>query len=285
MSDYLSTLAARSLSLVPVATPRLTSWFEPASPAGGTMALPTAPDMVPPPHQPPRVTAMPIAGDVPRRRETSPPATTMHAASHAHASRAGDEAVDGSRAHGIRVTADRAAQVLPGTDAAAPAHAAQPPGIVPAAKAPRSDSALVPSTAPEPKGESDARIGPRAPQTPRLSDIVRRATEDRLTALERSRAREVVRAQPAADPREPTSPAVRPPAGREPSAVKPAVRVASDTLDSDTQAPAVRITIGRIEVRAVMPQPPAPLPKPVPPSSSSAISLDEYLKQRSGAGR
>jgi hypothetical protein len=106
-----------------------------------------------------------------------------------------------------------------------------------------------------------------------------------LTALERSRDADVVRAQPAVDPREPATPAVRPPAALEPRPVRPAVRAASDTPVGDAQLPAVRITIGRIEVRAVMPQPPAPAAKPVSPSIPGATSLDEYLKQRSGAGR
>jgi hypothetical protein len=43
--------------------------------------------------------------------------------------------------------------------------------------------------------------------------------------------------------------------------------------------PTIRVTIGRVEVRAVMP--PAPEPAP-PPRHAPRLSLDDYLKQRSG---
>jgi hypothetical protein len=50
-------------------------------------------------------------------------------------------------------------------------------------------------------------------------------------------------------------------------------------------APVVRVTIGRIDVRAVLQQPPvqpaAAVPEPVKPS----LSLDEYLRQRDGGKR
>lgn len=46
------------------------------------------------------------------------------------------------------------------------------------------------------------------------------------------------------------------------------------------QAPAIRITIGRVDVRAVMPDRPAT--RPAPERRSPALSLEEYLKQRSG---
>ncbi len=247
--------------------------------------LPPSPAVESAPDMSLRVTATPVEGDVPRTRVTPPAATPAGAVLPVQASRVGDNAVGQPRAHGIRVTADRAAHALPITDPAMPAHAAQPPAIVPAAKAPRSDSPLVLSAAYEPGGQLDARIDLRALQTPSLSDTARRLTDDRLTALEQSRGKDVVRVPPAADPRERAAPPVRPPPTPEPSRVIPTVRVTSDMPVGDMQAPAVRITIGRIEVRAVMPQPPAPLPKPVHPSNSSAISLDEYLKQRSGAGR
>ncbi len=47
--------------------------------------------------------------------------------------------------------------------------------------------------------------------------------------------------------------------------------------------PAIRVTIGRVEVRAILP--PAPAPRTVPSRSGSAPSLENYLKQRSGEGR
>jgi hypothetical protein len=45
-------------------------------------------------------------------------------------------------------------------------------------------------------------------------------------------------------------------------------------------APTIKITIGRVDVRAVMPERPAPRPAPV--ARNPALSLEEYLKERSG---
>jgi hypothetical protein len=45
------------------------------------------------------------------------------------------------------------------------------------------------------------------------------------------------------------------------------------------QAPSIRVTIGRIEVRAEF-STPAPAPAPARPARSSPLSLDDYLKQR-----
>jgi len=45
-------------------------------------------------------------------------------------------------------------------------------------------------------------------------------------------------------------------------------------------APTIKITIGRVDVRAVMAERPAP--RPAPERRNSALSLEEYLKQRSG---
>lgn len=45
-------------------------------------------------------------------------------------------------------------------------------------------------------------------------------------------------------------------------------------------APTIKITIGRVDVRAVMPERPAP--RPAPERRNPALSLEEYLKQRSG---
>lgn len=51
---------------------------------------------------------------------------------------------------------------------------------------------------------------------------------------------------------------------------------------SPLAAPAVRVTIGRIDVRAELTSPLAPATRRTRPS---ALSLDQFLKQRSGAGR
>jgi hypothetical protein len=47
--------------------------------------------------------------------------------------------------------------------------------------------------------------------------------------------------------------------------------------------PTVRVTIGRVEVRALFPAPEAPQPTPPPPDPR--LTLDEYLKQRREGAR
>ena len=50
--------------------------------------------------------------------------------------------------------------------------------------------------------------------------------------------------------------------------------------------PLIRVTIGRIEVRAVLPRPAlSPPSAPARPPSAPALGLDDYLKQRNGGSR
>lgn len=48
---------------------------------------------------------------------------------------------------------------------------------------------------------------------------------------------------------------------------------------NESGPPVIRVSIGRIEVRAILPPAPA-AERPVPASASPALSLDQYLKQR-----
>lgn len=48
--------------------------------------------------------------------------------------------------------------------------------------------------------------------------------------------------------------------------------------------PTIRVTIGRIEVRAITPLAP-PAPRPTRTKTGPVLSLDDYLKQRNGGGR
>jgi hypothetical protein len=54
-------------------------------------------------------------------------------------------------------------------------------------------------------------------------------------------------------------------------------------LPSASPSPAIRITIGRVEVRAIMPASPAPASRP--PAPPPTLSLADYLKQRNGGSR
>lgn len=50
-------------------------------------------------------------------------------------------------------------------------------------------------------------------------------------------------------------------------------------------APTIRVAIGRIEVRAITRPPAPPTQRTAPARPGSALSLDDYLKQRNGGRR
>jgi hypothetical protein len=56
----------------------------------------------------------------------------------------------------------------------------------------------------------------------------------------------------------------------------------SADVEHGESAPTIKITIGRVDVRATVPERPAPRPAAERPA---ALSLEEYLKERSGGKR
>jgi hypothetical protein len=60
------------------------------------------------------------------------------------------------------------------------------------------------------------------------------------------------------------------------------VSIPSEGTPTPEPAPTIKITIGRVDVRAIMSA--APIPRPAPTRPSPALSLEEYLKQH-GRGR
>ena len=102
------------------------------------------------------------------------------------------------------------------------------------------------------------------------------------------------------DKREPSPRRVQPNAHAVPAAITPQTRVAASTADSksevvthsrsnavtpvDIPAPAVHVTIGRVEVRAITPQP-APIQRLPEKNTHSNQSLDEYLRERNQGRR
>jgi len=116
---------------------------------------------------------------------------------------------------------------------------------------------------------------------------VRRAREDApdsesVTATPRPTAQVAARRQagrtPASEqiipvPREPDRPAARP-------AVASSPWVAAGNQAAGPP-PTIRVSIGRIEVRAVLPAPPPP-PPPVAAPAAPLVTLDAYLRERTG---
>jgi hypothetical protein len=70
----------------------------------------------------------------------------------------------------------------------------------------------------------------------------------------------------------------------EPLAIQPRRRKGFSPLEqrSSTSAPTIRVTIGRVEVRAIHPAP--PVPKPAKPSTPK-LSLEDYLHKRERGAR
>jgi hypothetical protein len=68
-----------------------------------------------------------------------------------------------------------------------------------------------------------------------------------------------------------------------PGSVTPAQRVSAPLPrpQHTAETPSIQVTIGRVEVRAVAPQ---PQPSRQKPAQARMMSLDEYLRQRASGG-
>jgi hypothetical protein len=64
----------------------------------------------------------------------------------------------------------------------------------------------------------------------------------------------------------------------------PAASTGFRRQSASTEPPAIHVTIGRVEVRAILSQPEPPR-RSAPPPATPKISLEEYLKQRNGGTR
>lgn len=67
------------------------------------------------------------------------------------------------------------------------------------------------------------------------------------------------------------------------SQIEPAAPAPTEQVAAHAAAPTIKITIGRVDVRAVMPAAPATRPAPARPGPS--LSLEDYLQQREGGKR
>jgi hypothetical protein len=116
-----------------------------------------------------------------------------------------------------------------------------------------------------PAGEVDALPPDVLPETP--------SREQRATSYPRPPAITTPKANPLEAARQPPVRGVlKPP--EMPTEVPAPARAAREE-----PAPSIRVTIGRIEVRAIMPAPPA---ASAPASPAPRLSLDEYLRRQSG---
>jgi hypothetical protein len=155
------------------------------------------------------------------------------------------------------------------------ASAARPEPLAPMAEpAARNDLYATSLDASRVEPVETAETKPAAPH-PTMPAVVWRDGQPPSNSRQSSRAEEpveTVETKPAAP--HPTMPPVVWRDGQPPSNS----RQSSRAEESETPEPVVRVSIGRIEVRAVFPEQPQRQPAPLP--RSSALSLSEYLKQR-----
>jgi hypothetical protein len=283
MSDFLFALAARSLGAAPSLAPRPASRFEaPAplaepgfveasfesSPAAGEgrreMASETHPALVPPPPAP-RIAPEPRSA---RSDDFGP--TTSPRRSSEEGERAAPPSIEPSAGPPVRPSIEPIGEPridpVP-RDPDRPNRAESP--ILPVSPAPvrPRDQAPRPVASAEPERIAPARPGgedaaaPIHPMT--VPAAPRKGTEGGDAPL------------PVIVPRaEPLPPMPTPRLAAAPASAHPAE-------SAEPAAPVIRVSIGRIEVRAAQP---APAPPPQPrPGGAPRLSLDDYL--RSGARR
>ena len=293
MSDYLGNLAARSLGLVPVARPRVASRFEPASgpprpgvPLASTYVVVESadrPSAVVPPHTTRTFEQDTIALAQPR---TLP--IVQQEAIEVRANHTG-----WTRPRRTTRSDGEAPDPLVGSATDRLSSATEPPAS-PTVFAPHPIASLEPHLLPiEPPQPVTARTvaapvttdasRPESEGRPVLSadpEYVRRQRlEDRLSVLERSLRRPASPGEPGSRvvPPAPTVPVIQPP---EPA--PPVIRTASALIVAPESTRTVHVTIGRVDVRAVVPTPAAPRTRTRAAAPAASLSLEEYLKQRSG---
>ena len=265
MSDYLANLAARSLNAATTVQPRLASRFETSfaaarlTPEDGFgletgVAVERRAPPVPPAFASPNQDGCPCR-DRPRRRIRSRPLRGRRwPASESRTSR--------------RHQRTRQARGLPsprstGRPAAAASQDSERPDVPTRWDAGSRRSAAVP-----PLRTQVPSLWPtnRPPSPKHRASVPSLLAGTRCETLPRA-----ARIRPALTPRV------------TPTAMTP--RSAAEQREPGPAAtPTIRVTIGRVEVRAIVPPAPAP-PRAAPARSGPMISLDEYLKQRNGGRR
>jgi hypothetical protein len=278
MSSYLADLAARSLGQVPVAEPRLASRFEPVAsgPSPVAAASQDSETSVESSARAPRVaTPMPWAAT-----DRQPDATNAR---------------DRSERPEPRAHRHEIVDLRESIEPLAPRPMATPAPEIPIAVVPRRADALpapparhVVVLSPRIADDTAARTGSDGDREPHtivrapLPDHTRwQRADERLSALERAvTARQDARAHTAPQAASRSEWAAPRPAPRD--QLRQPAQTAHARIDSAGayEAPAVHVTIGRIDVRAIMPPPAARSVHRHAPQRPS-LSLDDYLKQRS----
>ena len=275
MNDYLTNLAARALAPSPAIVPRQGSLFEPAAARIGPLPLrPSAGDLastdetieiepVPAAVRPRHAPAMPRPASERPAEPTAPLRAVINPQPPASLP-----------LHPRDVqTAVEAAKRPPGTESLVAQPAAELPQKAAQIAAPRLSPVAPDRTRPARDAAEDSRQETHSREPRRLRE--RKLDTSDAAGEHRDSERQSMRS--AAPAREPFAPkvVVAPPSRFEPVSAAPSQQPAAP--------PTIRITIGRVEVRAVA------APAAATGTSRSAktprLSLEDYLKDRSGDRR
>ena len=293
MSDYLKHLVARSLNRAPSMQPRLASRFEPLPLAAPLRVSETAPGRGQLDLEDDTRQLFPSEAHTPALRESRQ--RTANTSPHAHDVLPRSDGRSENRTH-VDAGQPPAASSLRLPDQSSPSHVFTPsPGreLAP----PSSQANDEPARTPPAQTTEDARLRlkneddpparrPHAPNESALEQSIPRIVAGEFEARD---AQAVAEASPRSHARSGklTRPAVSPLSTVPLQASAATTREQADD-SARTSQPIIRVTIGRIEVRAVtQPAPPGQRDEsrratPAEVRPDPARSLREYLKQRSG---
>jgi hypothetical protein len=311
MMDYLTSLVARNLELLEVIQPRLTSRFEPSGPTSGTFYgssawRDTTAEAEPVSEAATTAHISKTSKALPSDGSLEPPRPFRRFQDHSASSQPpldliADKASNRrpGQTQGQQSTQDAAPQLVDARDENAvqprqnlsQAQFEQPPGEPLHPKDPQlGGSKTIPDRSPEQAGVMPAASKNTTRTTSPGSGKQKHRTASEQT-IQPALAQHASPAEGGSGPESPFLPARQITQPREvvPQVqVTPSVQSASAPLVGPARvpqaAPVIRVSIGRVEVHAVMAQQAPPPPRPQARSGPS-LSLEDYLKEREGGKR
>jgi hypothetical protein len=259
MSDYLQNLVNRSLDPSRPVRPRLASLFEPPV-AGGLFAAASPSDTFDADAEPLTVEATPAADMRSAARPTPARADTAQ-------SRPTQPPTPATRA-------DAPWQIPSDTQ-----DASRSSGRLTVPAAPHVGSSLLPASRPGPDAAPRGRIDER--EATRRDDAARRDAHAEAARAE-SKAEGRLESREAARRERAFAPLLVPAATKAAQAPRSSAESLTPAPDA---APTIRVTIGRIDVRAVFSDVQQQRPRPAPARPHPALTLEDYLRQRKGGAR
>ncbi len=285
MNGYLKTLAERSLAAAPLIRPRHVSIFEPPSQAPGQGIQLAPPDST-------EQTEFFV-----KHRETTdmvnafPPSHRTETRTHQETGFAPEDekSFEGIASPGREANISQSSMPRISTHPSAPSHeqankVTELPKNIAVPTAATKDLPVSPMT-PPPVGENSLVKSPPLERAPVMNwgDTRREATQEEELQLEKPRASNRRRLEDVESQDVPRSQSKKVSVEPSPLKAQPFTVQRPELASSfSNEGSTIRISIGRIDVRAILPPaPPAPLSHE--PKASPRLSLEEYLKQRNGA--